>query len=328
MRTLYFGDNEYKFPDSWYDLTPDQYPALVAALLDYTEGIITAENARAIWFCAIADIDPSIVMHPTRSQLISENIYRASREFTFFFKLEYSKSIDHLSREVKKLLYRFPPSDLMQTPEIRWASTLKYKYIPDISFATQLVPELRIKNEIFNGYQLTLKGNILDTNLKAQQYIDANIIIDEYYTSSNYELLNDLLAILYFPGPYDPEKRQLLASKFEVVNTVAKHAVLLNFQAFTQFLARKTKYGIMWHRTKKEKTPEVSVGFGDTLYSLAKLGYGTVDELSHINLMTFLDLSLKNIIDSVSYLHENDVSIIEISDKTGLPVSSIQKLIA
>lgn len=327
MRTFYFSDNQYTFPDSWYELNPLQYQALVAVLLDFANGSITADAARAIWFCSIANINPQVVTDAASGQLASENIYRASRELTFFLKIEYSEKIDHLSKESRKLLHKRPPEELPQTPEIRWASKLQYTYVPDTVFAAQLLPEIKLKKEVFTGYRAKLTGGILDVSLNAQQYIDANTLLDEYYKSLNYELLNDLLSILYFPGHYNSEEIQLHAGKFETVSPIIKHAVLLNFQALTQFLALKTKYGLMWSRITNKKAPQISVGFGDTIYSLAKLGYGTVEELSHINLMKFLDLSLKNIIDTVSYLNENEVSLAEIASKTGLSIANIQKLI-
>ena len=328
MRTFYLGENEYTYPDAWYELNQEQYLALVAVLIDYSEGTYTAEQARAVWFCIIAGIDPNVVLHPTRSAMISENIYRAAREFTFFFKIEYAKTINHLSIESQKLLRKRQPQELPQTPEIRWAKKLKCKYVPDSVFAAQLIPQIIVDKETFQGYKLVLNGQILSTSITAQQYIDANTIIEEFFNSNDFDLLNKLIAILYFPGIYEPDRLNEFELIFRNINPVIKQGVLLNFNALTQFLALRTKYGIMWTSIKKEKTPDITIGLNDTIYSLSKLGYGSVDELSRINLMTFLNLSLKNIIDTVNSLHENEVSIIEISNKTGLPVTSIQKLIA
>jgi hypothetical protein len=340
MITFYLDKKQYSFPNTWNELTPDQFRTLVAVLMDYAEGKITAQNARVLWFCAIGKINPSIVLNRKSGDMVAENITLAASQFTFFFRIEYEGDIFHLSPEIRKQMRRRPPDELPDTPEIRWARRLNYHYVVDASFASQLQPLLSIKKRVFTGYRLALNSGIISTSLTAQQYIDANTIYNRFIKTKDDTLLNELIAVLYFeafqplkmnlhrpPVFYVSENIPVLAKLFEKVDPITKLTVLFNFQAFQSFLATRTHFALLWSRSSPVDAPKISLGMADSLYTLAKGGFGSVEELSRINLISFLELLLKNLTDTVHYLHENKVSIAEISDKTGLSITNIQKMI-
>lgn len=330
MRTLYFGSSTYEFPDKWDELNKEQYLELVDALISYTSGKVNAIGCRVTWFCNMAGID--IKRRDNENDLFWENIYRAADLFTFFFELEYfdkttgeRKSLQHFPREIREKLRKHTPDTLPDIPEYRWASKMAYRYVIDAIFAKNLLPEILIGGRSFPGYRFDLSGNLLTTSLTARDFIDATTAYNEYVANPDPGHLKMLIKSLYFSKVKNPE--QYLAQ----VSDRISFAVLLNFQAILAFLMNKTRYSLIWSRTPKKQDPDadgkLSIGLADSMYMLSKEGYGSVNELSRENLITYLDLLLKNIIDAAKFLHDNNSSLEEIATETGLTINQVKKIV-
>lgn len=331
MRELFFGNKAYEFPTRWEELSREQFLALMESLIEFIDGKTNAAGCRAMWFCRIAGID--IRKRDNDNALFWENIYRASDIFRFFFEIQYidpetrkPKDLHHLPKEIRDKLRRFTPDELPDYPEFRWAAKLKHRHVIDAVFSKNLLSELNINGKFYPGYRFGMDGNILTTSLTAGQFIDALTVYNEYVTHQGTEHLNLLIAVLYFRNQPEVVKK--------VVNTMperVKMGILLNFQAIMAFLMNKTRYAIIWNRDGKDATHGVSakidVGFADSIYSLAKNGFGTVAAIEKMNLVTYLDLLLKNIVDSVKILHENEINVAEIAERTNLSIAQVQRII-
>lgn len=316
------GNNSYSFPEKWHELKPNQYHMLCEQLFDYTNGNLSIDELRAKFFCAVIGMEfkPS----DDKNDLLWENIYRLSNEFRFFLKINYKGNLSPVPIELREQLKKRTPDEINSAePIIRWVKKLKYTYAIDAVFAKNLLPSIQLKDKKLYGYRFNLSAKFLKTTLTAQQFVYASMALDAYFKSNDENDLNMLIAILY--GKDNPDL-------FAELNPVTKFAVLLNFQAVMAFLMNKTKYSIIWHRgsnsnnTEKKKN-RYAVGAADSLYSLAKLGYGSIEELTEINLVRYLDLLLKNINDSVMMLHDHEVSVADIAERTGLSIPLITEII-
>jgi len=327
MRTLYFGANTYQFPDRWEELSKNQFLQLVDALMDYSAGKSNALGCRSTWFCNMAEID--ITRRDNQNDIFWENIYRAANLFNFFFEIVYfdkatgeRKSISHLPREIRENLQKNSPDQLPDLPEYRWASKLAFRYVIDAVFAKNLLPNITIAGKSFPGYRFNLSGSVLSTSLTARDFIDATMVYNEYVTSHDPENLRQLIGILYFKNVINSEKY------ISQVPERVSFAILLNFQAILAFLMNKTRYSMIWSRKAVEnRENKLSVGVADSIYMLSKQGYGSVNELSSENLIVYLDLLLKNIIDLVQFMNANKSTIEEIATETGLTINQIKKII-
>ncbi|MCK5560928.1 MAG: hypothetical protein KAJ51_10060, partial [Thermoplasmata archaeon] len=205
----------------------------------------------------------------------------------------------------------------------RWAAKLNHQYVIDAVFARNLLPEITINGRWIHGYRFELSGNLLTTNLTARRFIDANMAYNEYVNDPQPEHLDMLVKTLYF---YD--QPPLLQKSIANISPRVKFAIVLNFQAIMAFLMQKTRYAIIWNRESKPGSEnKLAVGMADTIYRLAKDGFGTVETLDNQNLITYLDLLLKNIIDSVNALHDNEINLGEIAERTGLSIAQIKTII-
>ena len=324
MRELNFGKNTYTFPDTWEELNREQYLMLIDAIIDYQAGLTNALGCRATWFCNIAGIDTK--RRDNKNDQFWENIYRASDLFRFFFELEYTdakgnvKSLDKLPRDIRDKLRKYPPSELPDEPEYQWAAKLNHRYVIDGVFPKNLLPEINIKGHFYPGYHFHRTGSLVETSLTAGQFISAVTAYNAYVADNTDEHLNKLIQVLYFY-----EKPAVVAKAVNYASDRVKFGILLNFQAILAFLMNKTRYSIIWNRKENDDTKnKLSIGIADTVYSLEKDGYENIEEA---NLFKYLDLLLKNIIDSVRMLNENEVDIGEISEKTGLTINQIKKII-
>ncbi len=325
MRELHFGKNTYTFPDTWEELDREQYLMLIEAIIDFQAGKTNALGCRATWFCNIAGIDTKL--RDNKNDQFWENIYRASDLFRFFFEIEYLdadgkvKPLDKLPREIRERLRKQPPAELPDEPEYQWAAKLKYRYIVDAIFPKNLLPELLINGHYYHGYRFHRSGSFLETNLTAGQFISAVGAYNVYVESQKDEDLDQLIRILYFY-----EKPVVIAKAINYAPARIKLGVLLNFQAILAYIMNKTRYSIIWNRKEGESEAKnkLSVGIADTVYTLEKEGF---ENIENANLFKYLDLLLKNIIDSVRMLNDNEVDLGEISEKTGLTIQQIKKII-
>lgn len=321
MIKITLGKNSYSFPEAWHELKPQQYLLLCQQLFDFINGKTTIDEVRAKWFCAMTGID--FKAKDDKNDLLWENIYRISREFTFFTKIEYEKSLSAVDPELRKKLYKVPANEInSDDPVLRWVKKLKYHYVIDAVFVKNLLPSIQVGEKKVYGYKCQLIGNLLDTNLTAEQFINAGMAIDEYHKSKNEQHIDLLVSILY----KIPDLQQL-----KKVGPVTKFAVLLNYQAIVSFLMRKTKYSLIWYREPGAKTKtnnsRFTVGASESLLSLSKLGFGNVEQLSEYNLIRYLDLLLKNIVDSVKTLNDMKESVTKISERTGLSIPLITEIL-
>ena len=128
MITLYFGETPYKFPNRWEELTQDQFLVLVELITRYYAEEITMCQLRALWFMRIAGLDKKKVRRKYQERF-TDNVLTASRQFDFFYKIDYAGQIDSLSEETRKMLRKTPPDEINSASgEIRHARTLEYTY--------------------------------------------------------------------------------------------------------------------------------------------------------------------------------------------------------
>lgn len=321
MLKITLGKNKYSFPEKWHELKPDQYLALCRRLFEYANGKLAVDELKAKFFCDIIGIE--FKKRDNENDLLWENIYRLSREFTFFLKIDYKADLKPVDLELRRKLRKFSPDEIYtDDPVIKWVRRQKYKYSIDAVFAKNLLPSIMVGEQKVYGYRFELNGSLLKTTMTAQQFINASMALDAYDKSHKDKDLNLLMAILYNKDNPD---------YFNKVDPVIRFAVLLNYQAIMAFITRKTKYSIIWHRGKKQEPKKekntYAVGAADSIYSLAKLGYGSIDDLSNYNLVRYLDLLLKNIVDSAHMLKDNDFDLAKISEHTGLSIELINQII-
>lgn len=184
-------------------------------------------------------------------------------------------------------------------------------------FLAQLVP----KFGRHKAYRIKTSMDTLTCSLTALQLIEAQDAL-----KGGTSKLPLLAAILYCPAPYSSAKAHDLASRF-ARDPVKLQAVALNFQSLVTFLFTKTHFSILASAAGDHHMPEIATGMIETLYNLSADGMGDVQAVEQMPVIKFLTILRKKLIESVRAMHDANMDIVQISEKTKLDTRLIKKMI-
>ncbi len=307
MLEFELNGSEYSCPNKWEELNSEQYLFLADLLLKYSLGDISVTEVRTELFLHLMGLK---LKKLSKSDLLFENIFILSRQLTFMFKIVYedSEQFSYFNKDTQKMLERYLPEDLYPSPEIELAEQMQCHYVIDAVFSNNLLS----KAGGVQGYEFEVEGGFVSSSLTAEQYVQAVTLYGAYIESGNKEQLVMLAEVLYPNG--------------DNFTDAELHGIFLNFGAIQTFLYN-TKYGILWQRKSTGKKNKLTVGLMDSVYTLSTEGYGNLVEVKSYNLITYLDLLLKQLIDSVKTLQSYELQLPEIAEKTGLSVEQLNTII-
>lgn len=313
--------NDREFPSRWEELSPQQWLGVVDAMLEFGAGRC---DFNAFQFRIVEAIVGRLPQDPGNA-VLCENIFRLSEVFSWPYVYSYrDQRYEHLSDRMKELLRHHLPSQLDQSdPEVRVASSFEAQVRFDLCFAAQLLPVLPSDGS-FRGYAFSLSGSLAHTDLTAAQYVAATGLMEMLSgADSEYpdEVLSSLLSVLYpIPGNKDTVRPAGHISHTE------KIAVMLNFQAVIEWISRIPKYDLLFHRTSGAKYSS-PLGMEGSLYTLSEKGYGDIDRVGGMNLFTYLDVLLKQTVDSIHSLNSCRMKPQEIASELNLSVDQVLSII-
>ena len=315
-------DGLLSVPDCWEALTPKTYLALVAALVAFSTGKMSPLEVKAEYVrCAMTDSG-----HAPRTPDDLCNIVALAAKVTFPFRINYDneKLLDCLDPDDRELMHRVDPNRL-DTPIARAiARKGAYHYTLNNCFCAQLLPTIDVDGQQYQGYTISTDYGMLSTNMTALQYLDARSLM------ANPDTLPLLAAVLYCPGKcYDPETAHRTAHNMEHLDPVTLSAIQLCFQAFDNYLLTRTHFSILQDsgNSAPRKTPLISTGPVEALYSLASSGYGSLEQVEQMNVVKYLTLMRKQLIDSIHAMKDSGMKITEIATKSGLSFTTINKIL-
>lgn len=184
-------------------------------------------------------------------------------------------------------------------------------------FLAQLVP----KFGRYRGYRIKTDMDTLTCSLTAIQLIEAQEAL-----KGGVSKLPLLAAILYCPVPYTSEKAHDIARRF-MKDPVKLQAIALNFQALFTYLFTKTHFSILASGSNTSSIPEISTGMIETLYNLSADGMGDVQTIEQMQVIKFLTILRKKLIESVKAMYDAKMDIVDIAEKTKLDTKLIKKMI-
>ena len=326
METIDFEikKKKYLLPNAWTKLSQAQFVHLSGLLRLHVAGLASVGDVRLGYVTHFLGIDITKVS-AGKAALVATNLYTLLQNVDFIFNIKYSPDVwNNLSPETRRLAIKTEPSDLPDTPEVRYLRTCDYKFVIDAVFAAQLIPQIAVGRKKYKGYEINTRCGELSCSLTARQYIDASERLSRVI--DNPGLLPLLAAILYCPGRYDSDWAHRHAADFAALSPETLEAIALNFQSFVIFLFEKTHYTIL---RQKNAAPSkgLYVGMSEGLYNLSTDGYGNLEEVGRLSVIEYLDILRKKLIESVRTMHASDMKTTEIASKTGLDMNTINKIL-
>lgn len=326
MIQLFFGDSVYEYPNSWAELTTAQYFALIPLINRMWAGEISMGELRVLWFKEISGLNGVRVPGRCRDRF-ADNIITASRQFNFFFKLDYGGKIDDISLANRRLLEKMPADEIISSDgEIRYARSLEYSYKLDTVWAKNLIPHIDVDGRIFHGWTADVSSGIMSSTLTAIQFTQGYDLLSVITQSPTLRAMALLVGLLY---GVDNNDEGMLA-KIERLPEVVLQGVVLNFQALVSYIFSSAHYSILWDSNGSDSVKSkgaIQPAFSDSLYSLCKTGYGSYDQIEKMPLLTYLGIMRSDLIGSVRSMAASGSSADEIAQNTNLPIGLILKML-
>jgi len=315
-------NGKYKIPSEWFELRPYQYLKICEAVTDFLRGKRDFEAFKLQVLMILLDIESKKIKN--LSETFCENLWRIGEQINFYYMFVYEddryKKLSPATQE--KLLKTIPKADDSE-PEMRIASQFKYRIKIDLHFGEQLLPFLDSMRLI--GYKFHYANGLVDTSLTAAQYTDANSLVSLFYKSKDERalILDKLVRVLYCPEPYSQAAAEKVG--LQNISQYEKVAVLYNYNAIIDWISDIEKYKYVFHGAKTSE--KNLIGPNSPIYQLAGKGYGSVGEIEKMSLFNYLDLLLKETIDSVNQLGCTEMKHGEIAESTGLMEEQVDEIL-
>ncbi|MDR3119653.1 MAG: hypothetical protein LBU44_09635 [Mediterranea sp.] len=309
----------YTLTNSWEKISSYHFLTLVRDFECMARGELSPAIVRVNFVCNVMGWNPAKI----KDEEAFQNLALLAEQVTFPFVISYpdnDEALSVLEPEVRKLCKRIPPERLSGVAIARYLARLDYKFTLDCCFCRQLVPVVKVDDEFYYGYRIDTSFNMLTCSLKVLQYIEVHRIMGKP------DMLPLLAAILYHPDTYSSESAHQLAEKFATLPAHELQAIAFNFQAFNNYLFTQTEFSI-FTAGKDEKPSAITTGALESLYNLSSNGCGNITVVEQMNLIQYLTILRKKLIDSVHRLHAVKMQKADIAKETGLPIHIINKIL-
>lgn len=316
--------NNYDLPSTWEEFSPEEFLTVSNYITLYTEGKYTVDDTKILLFCALTNFRIERLKPDQRQKFIS-NLLNLLNNFNFFYEISYPESkFKNISVPIREQLRKIEPEKLSD-PEARAAIKLKRTYIPDLAIKCQLLPTLRIsRRQLLHGYSFDCR-KVPETSLTAEQFIDANQAYEAFIDTRDMAYLDLFVAILYCK-PYTSDSARKLADTVKCIPASVKNAALLNYMGILNYLFYKTDYAILFKQSDKIKGKN-KLGMTSILFSISEKGYGSLHEISNLNLFTFFDLIRQGVANSIQECLALEMQKSDIAEKLDLPLEVINEFI-
>lgn len=326
MKSIEFSTPKgtYNIANSWNELTPDAYLALIADILQYADGKLSPAMVKVRYVCRALGIN----IRKIKNEDALANITWLAEQVTFPFIIVYPNDDEAIKRSDKEQynLFKRVPPEKIDNPMARYLSRLEYKFAVDSIFCAQLLPTIKIpcrpmrRCKEYKSYTIDTAHGILTSSMTALQWVEARQMSD-----GSRDKLALLAAMLYCPAPYSSEKAQRLADDFAKLPDATLQAIAFNFNAFNNYLFTATDFSIL--AEGKESKRSISTGPEASLYNLSADGLGSNEEIEKMSVIKYFTILRKKLIESVRSLSSAGMKISDIEKETGLPLPIISKIL-
>lgn len=193
---------------------------------------------------------------------------------------------------------------------------------PSFRFCRQFIPTVRLNDgSEARGYGIVFDSGIVACSLTARQYADA---VDACDGGKVYGRM--MASILYYDGQYDPYRAMSRIRLFDGLPENVINGIVIVFNAFVDTLFSGTYLSLL-SRLRGGGKGKFKRSMADHFADLSKMGYGSIAELERMNVIDYLSLLYKNLVDNVLTLRGMKMPTPEIASKVGLPVEDVNRIV-
>lgn len=183
----------------------------------------------------------------------------------------------------------------------------------NVTLRVNLLPEIRR----IKGYRFHITNDgMVDCDLTAEQYVDALSLMELYTSSRKAEVLDELFKVLY-----GGQNRG--SSVLRKIPMVYKIAVYYNFRGILEWLKMLSDFRMIFATSEKKTSASSPLGLSGAIFTLSKSGYGTLQEIRNLDLMSYLGALVQLNIDGIYSLQSAGLKPGEIAEKMNLPMECV-----
>lgn len=183
----------------------------------------------------------------------------------------------------------------------------------NVTMRVNLLPEIRR----IKGYRFHITNDgMVDCDLTAEQYVDALSLMELYTSSRKAEVLDELFKVLY-----GGQNRG--SSVLRKIPMVYKIAVYYNFRGILEWLKMLSDFRMIFATSEKKTSASSPLGLSGAIFTLSKSGYGTLQEIRNLDLMSYLGALVQLNIDGIYSLQSAGLKPGEIAEKMNLPMECV-----
>lgn len=328
MKTIDFSckNRAFSIPNEWEQLPPVLYLQLVKDILRMSRGELSPAMLRVNYVCNAMGWLPDRI----KDEEALTNLAMLSEQVNFILNIAYpdnDAALADLDSDTRKLFKKKAPEKVWGNTMAQYLRRLDYRYCIDDCWCAQLVPFIQMgknlgRKKILKGYAVNTSFNVLSCSLTALQYIEARNLLDH---TESFPLM---AAILYSDSDtkYSSYLAHQRATEFASLSTELLYGIMLNFRALNNYLFTRTDFSLLTASRLEEKKL-ISTGALESLYNLSADGYGSAEEVEQMNVIQYLTILRKKIIESVRSMHVAEMKITDIEKETGLPIKIIKQII-
>jgi hypothetical protein len=321
----------FSMPECWEELTPQQFSAVASVIYDNEN--MSVKELRLLMLQAISGYQRS---HKTfteeQAETINCNLYILSQFIMFPFKMRFTNPelVFNLSNELQSRFKICLPDEIYE-PDLmaeiaKYGTLLECKPVYNFNICKNLLPQIVINGNTYQGPIFNIdKHGIIHTDLVAGEWVDA-------CDFASIGHITGLAAVLYRQNRtnYNTSSAQNNIEVFKNATPSELKAVLLMFRAIQQQIASVKNYSVIFREKADDDdqtdNDKITVGASSIIYQLTKDGYGTLEDVTNMPLLDYLNIQVKTLADAVASYRSLGKKTGEISKLLHLDASIIQKL--
>lgn len=322
--------------NEWHELTQDEFVDVVEMIDRFRNNKIEYHDFRLSLLEILSGYKRKRKMwrlSKEKAELIDFNLWRLSEMMNFAIVPHYEDEsvLDFLSEEMQRKLRKIFPSEIYETEEFAEIEPIMHLLHPKakINYNIRCNPmqELYHHSRFFNGITWKIENNIPILSMKAGQFID----LQEYYRlflqEKNPDYLNYFMAVFYDESKnYDSIQCQMHANDFIDVPEKYKKAVVFVYESILHLIREVQPYSILFGDSGEDNTPKLTVGVSEAFYNISKDYSQSLQQAYDMNVVDYLNILCKNIIDAVKQLRGYDKKDYEIAAELKLPTEIIAQI--
>lgn len=321
-------------PNSWDELTPDQFMGVLRLCNEVMTGAIDMLDFRLKLFKFLTNYKPGLFTMPKHREQIESNIFNLAMMLKFPLHPVYENPelLEVFTTDLREALQTSFPFDIYEPDHLQQlemlGDNLKWSPMLNLDFGRNLLPTIEVDGIVLHGPQFDTVADSFDTDLRTGEYIDAMDWSMLYESTKNEAHLNKFIATLYRPSReiYNPSEVTAIAEKLNKLSPETKSAIMLMFGFFAKQIASHHLYSLFFTGEKTDENNSNPIGLNATVFAISSDGLGSRDEILNWPLPVFYNSMYYRLSKAVEAMRKSGLDDAKINRETGISFETLEKL--